>query len=680
MSRLSRSLLAGLLLLSSLAIILGLSLWLSSNVVAASNDRIWSELPANTRLAGQRMIIPDSFRLLQADTERLRQVLSNAPAESAAGWRAAPQLDLPLPDGRWMRFAIVSAPIMEDGLAAKFPGFSTYLGRAVEDETITARLDWTQDGFHGLIYTSADWYFIDPYSRGDTSHYLTYSRNEYMTPERQAASDFIKMEPKQGDYIAPPSHTPGRYQSGEVLRTYRLALAATGEYTAFHGGTVAGGMSAIVTSVNRVTGVYEREVAVRMVLIANNDQLVYTDGGSDPYSNSNGPAMLGQNQSNIDAVIGSASYDIGHVFSTGGGGVAQLGVPCRAGEKAQGVTGSPQPVGDAFDIDYVAHEMGHQFGANHTFNGTTGSCGGNRSSNAAYEPGSGSTIMAYAGICGAEDLQPHSDPIFHYKSLAEITNYINNPNGGDSCPVKTNTGNTPPVVNAGADYAIPGRTPFELTGSATDADSDPLTYLWEEYDRGPAAPPNTDADGKARPILRDWVPLDTPTRMVPRLPDLVGNTTSIGEALPTIDRTMVMRLTVRDNRTGGGAYGTDTMNLVVDGDSGPFQVTAPNTAVTWTQWQPQAVTWAVAGTASAPVSCASVDILLSTDGGNNFDSVLLADTANDGSASVTPNAASTEARIKVRCSTSVFFDISNVNFTIDAAAQPNRAFLPFLAN
>jgi uncharacterized repeat protein (TIGR01451 family) len=424
-------------------------------------------------------------------------------------------------------------------------------------------------------------------------------------------------------------------------------------------------LAEIVTAMNRVNGIYERDVAVRMELIANNDLIVYTNGATDPYTNNNGFLMLGENQANIDAVIGTANYDIGHVFSTGGGGVASLGVPCRTGLKARGVTGLPNPIGDPFYVDYVAHEIGHQYGANHTFNGNAGSCAGNRNGSTAWEPGSGTTIMAYAGICGSQNTQNFSDDHFHTGSIDEIRTYTVL-GSGNSCAVITTTGNSPPVVDGGSDYTIPLDTPFTLTGSATDPESDPLTYNWEQFDVGPAGDPNNPV-GNA-PLFRSFSSLATPSRTFPQISDIVNNTQTIGEILPFYARGMTFRFTVRDNNVAPSAGGVDSdeVEVTVSGNAGPFLVTDPNTPETWSTGTVETVAWDVAGSDQAPVSCAAVDLHLSTDGGYTYPITLASGVQNDGSEMVlVPTELTTSARVQVSCADNIFFDISDANFTIE---------------
>lgn len=630
----------------------------------SSSDGLWQNVAEqDIQQKGSREIIPVVYRTIALDLDLLQQLLRQVPQEAQTKVQQSGFIvDLPLPDGQFGKFRVVESPIMAPELAAKFPEIRTFLAQSVDQPATSARLDITPRGFHGLILSESGRIFIDPYSRNDTSNYIVYdARNFVADPSKLAertGSDY-ELNPLGN----PSSVIPERYSIGETLRTYRLAMAATGEYTTFHGGTVSGAMAAIVTSMNRVNGIYERDLSVRMQLIANNDLIVYTNGSTDPYTNNSGGTMLSENQTNLTNVIGGANYDIGHVFSTGGGGVATLQSVCSSGSKARGVTGSGSPVGDAFDVDYVAHEIGHQFGGRHTFNGTTGSCGGsNRSSNAAYEPGSGSTIMAYAGICGSENLQPNSDFDFHVKSLEEISAFITT-GGGATCGTTQATGNTPPVANAGSDYTIPANTPFELTASANDAEDNSLTYDWEQYDLGSASPPNTDNGN--RPIFRSFNSTTSNVRTLPKLSDLLNNTTTIGESLPTTNRSLTFRLTVRDNHAGAGGYGLDTAVLTVNNTAGPFLVTAPNTAIAWTGGANESVTWNVANTTAAPISCANVDILLSKDGGNSFEA-LVSNTPNDGDETVVaPNVNAAAARIKVRCANNIFFDISNANFTIN---------------
>jgi hypothetical protein len=617
--------------------------------------------------------LPTRFRALAVDVAALDDLLAVAPKEGSALAQSAPlELAIPFPDGTSPRFRVVESSILAPELAAQFPEIRTYTAQGVDDPTASGRLSRTALGFHAMILGSKGTVYIDPYRRWETGRAISYfkrdrpRRGDWHCDVHDADGQELVTDGSQAD--AAPSIAAA---SGSQLRTYRLALAATGEYStavcAPNPVAVACALNAMAASVNRVTGIYEREVAIRMVLIANDNLIVYTNGGTDPYTNGSGTTMLSENQTNISSVIGSANYDVGHVFSTGGGGVASLQVPCTA-SKARGVTGNSSPVGDSFDVDYVAHEMGHQFGGSHTFNGTTSNCGGgNRSASSAYEPGSGTTIMAYAGICGAEDLQPHSDDTFHTRSFDQIVAFSTGATG-NSCPVTTSTGNTPPTPNAGAAFTIPKQTPFTLTGSGTDGDGDALTYMWEELDLGTASPPNDDT-AAARPIFRSFVPLTTPSRTFPRLSDLLNNTVTLGESLSTRNRTMTFRLTTRDNRVAGGGVDRASTTVTINAAAGPFTVTQPDTAVSWAGGGSQSVTWSVAGSDLAPVSCANVAIELSTDGGINFPTVLAAPTANDGSEPVTiPNVATAQGRVRVSCLGNIFFDISNANFTVTASA------------
>ncbi len=608
-----------------------------------------------------------SYRALTLDLNQLRSELQSAPDEHST--TPAVKLDLPMPDGTMQVFAVWRTQPMAPELAARYPQIRSYVARAIDHPEIEARLDDSPHGFSAMIRSPLGVTMVQPVQLGNDSRYISFRREDLgasadpfrclLDSATSAAHDLFDLG------TATPQTT-----TGANVRTYRLALAATGEYTQFFGGTVADGMAAIVQAVNRINGIYLTDFAVQFQLVANNDSLVYTDPDTDPYTNDDGSAMLGQNQTNIDSVIGSANYDFGHVFSTGGGGIADVGVACSSA-KAEGVTGLPQPTGDAFWVDYVAHEMGHQMGALHSFNTISGNCGGgNRTGSQAAEPGSGSTIMAYAGICSPSDLQPHSDAFFHAISLAPIVSTL--AGSGSACGTVATTTNQAPIVAAVATHSIPMQTPFSLTGSATDADGDTLTYEWDEIDLGAKSPP--EGDNGNRPLFRSFTPQTSGTRLIPELPRILSHDLTVdippggdisGESWATTTRALNFRLTVRDNHPGGGATVSTDATVQVTSAAGPFRVTSPAAGATWTEGSTQTVTWNVANTTAAPVSCAAVDVVFSNDGGATFATTLAAAVSNNGTASVTvPSLVTSDARVEVSCHDNIFFDISPGDFTV----------------
>ncbi|WAC00948.1 M12 family metallo-peptidase [Lacinutrix neustonica] len=484
--------------------------------------------------------------------------------------------------------------------------------------------------------------FIDPFTKTD-NNYIVYSKRDL-----PALDQYWECHFKDSDYNMDEKTLGDSYllrDTGDgMLRDFRTAIATTVEYSAFHwaaAGLTAGDteaakrtavMAAIVVTMTRNNFVYERDFSITMTLVANNDLVVFIN--SDNFSNDNANALINESQTVIDGAIGFPNYDVGHTFSTGGGGLAQLNSPCT-GSKARGITGGPSPVGDSYDIDFVAHELGHQFGAPHTFNGNQGNCaGGNRAATNAYEVGSGTTIMAYAGICGSDNVQGNSDAYFHQKSLQMIWDNVST--GNSTCATQTATGNNAPTAEAGNNFVIPISTPYKLTGSSTDPDGTSLhTYTWEQYDLGPAGlPAETNPSG---PMVRSFEGTENPTRYIPRLQDLAisgGSTT--WEKLASVARSQDFRLTVRDNDTNGGRTAVDNMSTVTVDTAGPFLVTSQNTTgISWTAGATETITWDVAGTTVNGINTASVNILLSSDGGLTYDRTLATNVPNDGSHDIT---------------------------------------------
>jgi subtilisin-like proprotein convertase family protein len=626
-----------------------------------SQDKLWKKVTdekLNLHEKMERASNPAKYDLYSLDFNALKSQLQSAPLDSE-GRTSNVVVTFPIANGKTMNYSIYEAPIMEKELANKFPDIKSYIGKGIEDPTATIRFSTTLFGLHVMaISGDAGTFYIDTYTK-DLNNYIVYNRKDLIGSRSfscQVEDDHEKVAEQEVNALRA---TDGKF------RQYRLAMACTIEYAAYHvnaaglaSGTLAqkkaAVLSAMTVTMTRVNGIYEKDMSLRMNLVANNDLIIFIT--SDSFSNTNANNLINESQSVIDGAIGSANYDIGHTVSTGGGGLAGLGVVCTAGQKGRGITGSPAPVGDAYDVDYVAHEVGHQFGGPHTFSGVGGNCAGNGSAADAVEPASGSTIMAYAGICGP-DVQPNSDPYFHAVSIAKMNAYMI---GSGNCAPQANNSNNPPVITALSNYTIPYGTAFVLTGNATDADgSASLTYCWEQTNAasGVEGPTTTQTTG---PSYRSFNPTSSPQRYFPRLADvLAGTLTPTWEVTPNVARTMNFALTVRDNQTPTGGQTARANMTVTTANVGPFMISSPS--VDNTSWAPasnQTVTWNVAGTTANGINTANVNILFSSDNGATF-TALVSNTPNDGTQSITlPNVTAPFCRIKIEAVGNVFYAMS----------------------
>lgn len=577
-------------------------------------------------------------------------------------------VNLPRPDGTSEDYEVFQTTVMHPELAAKYPTIKTFIGLSKDHPGRQIRFSISHKQFAGYIMDPTQESILISQVEGNVYH--AYAKSSYKKVGSASSNFTCGVKSHQSDQTVSGSQL--KTPRGDInLRTYRLALACTGEYATFHGGNKPDVLDAMVIAMSRVNGIYERDLGITMVLIPNNDEIIYLNGQSDPYTNNNGGAMLAQNQSTVDNVIGTANYDIGHVFSTGGGGIASLDSPCNPNRKARGVTGLGSPIGDPFYVDYVAHEMGHQFGGNHTQNNDC-----QRNNATAMEPGSASTIMGYAGICNP-NVQNNSDDYFHAISLMEMTEYSND-DVGNTCAVITDTGNSQVDVSvSGTNYTLPVDTPFRLVAEGTDPDpNDVLTYCWEQMDNEAATMPPSPAN-IGGPAFRTFDPTESPIRYFPRIQSILNNTSPTWEVLPIVTRNMDFRCTVRDNSPLNGTIADADVSLSFTDQAGPFRVTTQNSFEEWVAFSTVSVEWDVAGTDQAPVNCGQVDILMSLDGGLTYDVVVATDLENDGSAEVVvPNVESNDARIMVICSDNVFFDINNTDLTVRATQfllSPNPA-------
>ena len=582
--------------------------------------------------------------------------IATVPADYFAGLLGGEhRLTLPLPDGKEVTFSLQPYDLLPADLAAKYPGIRTFKGHDEANPVETGRVDLGPQGFHAMFSHQGRMVFVDPLRNGE-GYAIYYQQDAHSRLEEEADRVIGSKAGKLARQVL---------VDGNERKRYVIAISAAGEYTQYHGGTVEAGLGAITTLLNRVNEVYQRDVAAEFQLASGNDTIIFTDAATDPFFNGDDPSGSGLSDVDVNMQVqavaqtqGLGAFDIGHVVNTGGGGLAGLGVLCTA-DKSAGMTGSSNPVGDAFFIDYVAHEIGHQFGADHTFNGTTGSCGGgNREASQAWEPGSGSSIMAYAGICGEENLQANSLPYFHSKSIEQMRAHMARV---ASCGSSQSLTNNAPQVAAGNDYVIPANTPFVLKGAGADLDQDPLSYTWEQIDLGTESfSVASMVDDGSRPLFRFVAPTALPERTLPSLPSLLSNTLAKGEAWPATNRALNFRLTARD---GKGGVASDDMKIQVVNTGSAFRLTSPLVTPLGAGAN-QTIGWDVAGTNAAPINCSKVDLSLTRDEGVSW-TLLASGQPNSGSANVTiPAGNDGTARLKVACSDNLFFAISPLKLSV----------------
>ncbi len=607
---------------------------------------------------------PTKFSIYSLDYNAIKAVLRTSPRRTATAVSNV-IVSFPNSEGEMQRFKMYESSTLEEGIAATCPNINSYVGKCIEDPTATITITTTIFGLHTVTHSAKNGTtYIDPYTK-DLQNYIVYNKSHALTTKNRVCNtkDSGLSNIPEAENLSRPNNS--------LWKVYRLALACTIEYADFHvqaaglsSGTLAqkkdAVLAAMVVTIARVNSVYERDLSVKLVIINDNRNIINITSDTLDNENTNN-ALLNQIQAFIDGIISPNDYDLGHVASTGGGGVATLGSLCGP-LKAQGVTGLSAPVGDPYDIDYVAHEIGHQFGGEHTFNSEAGSCGsGNRTASSSFEPGSGTTIQSYSGICAPENVQLISDTYYHARTLIQANNVINGINGAVNCVPGIPSGNTASVITAMTTSTIPFGTAFVLTGQATDIDNptgDQLSYCWEQYNAGLISElPN--ATKTAGPNFRSFSPSVSPTRYFPSFATvLTNNLVSTWEAIPNVSRLMLFSLVVRDN---GGPLGGQTQRAtknVLVANVGPFKVTSQSVTEGWAQGSTQTVTWDVAGTTANGINTALVNIKITTDGGATF-TTLLANTPNDGSETVTaPNIVTQNARLVIEAVGNVFYAVN----------------------
>jgi hypothetical protein len=576
-------------------------------------------------------------------------------------------IQLLAPDGKLLSFMLQPAEVLSPALRQKFPQLMTYTAYDLEQPSNIGRFSISPHGFFGFYRYGQRWVLLSPQYTKRSPYYLSYDYQAEATPEKTWQGKRYGVD----SFNLPELNSTLQRKTaatGNELRTYRLAVSTTGEYAQKFAGEKAAVVAEIMTLVNRINLVLLSDLAIQFQLV-DNEAIIFTDAATDPYTNTDVASDLESNQTTLDTLLGGANYDIGHLLSTNAGGLAAVSGICRGRNKALGSSGLNNPKGERFYIDLVAHELGHQLGASHSFNAQdNNACSADqREPQSAVEPGSGSTIMAYAGLCAGQNLQSTSDPFFHASSIAEIRANLESA-FNQNCGSPSQIANSAPLINLNATtHSVPANTPLWLQGGASDADGDDVVFNWEQVDPGgtlggTANGAEARVDNGFNPLFRSFVSTPLAERFLPRLSNILTQQVNLGESLPSTTRTLTMRLSARDNK---GGVASQDVSIAVLSDAPPFVITAPAGAQTWSGNSTQSIEWAVGQTAQAPIACAKVDIFFSSAPTAVFDQVLLSATDNDGQAEIqVPNLATTTGRIMAKCSDNIFLAVNQDNLII----------------
>ena len=644
---------------------------LNTSLFSQTQKNNWKKITPsdlNTSKIRSEFVVPNRGLLYHLDLKSLKQQLNSVNASSSIVKKRSVKIKFPNLKGGLESFTVNEASVFQEELQLKYPEIRSYTGTNGKN-TIRFSIS-TQKGL-SLTYTSGENIgFIEKKSGDD---YIVYNRTE----GNKIVGEFNCLTVDEIQLVIKNSLFANKEANDLKLRTYLLALSVTAEYTEYHydgpvgpgeeAAAKAAALAGMNATITRINGIFNRDFGVELKLINNVEDIIYTNPDTDPYSDYTSYEEWGTElQANLTNTIGSSSYDIGHLFghNGGGGNAGCIGCVCEAGLKGSGYTSPVNgvPEGDFFDLDYVAHEIGHQFGANHTW--TSDESGPNSEGTGAnLEPGSGSTIMGYAGIT-TSNVESKGDDYFHFKSIEQVTTFIKN----TSCGQLTDLSQNIPVSNAGSDFVIPHSTAFILEGEGNSSGT--TSYVWEQNDLGGTGgietsdPSPTNATG---PMFRSLRPTNSPNRYMPNYQAVLnGNLSTTWESVSSVERDLNFKLTVRDNISGGGQNAISSMTVSVDGESGPFKLTSQNEeGIIWNRGGSETITWDVANTNESPVNTSHVDILISTDRGVSY-TPLISNTPNDGSQEVAvPLIAAPYCRIMIKASNNIYYALNSHEFSID---------------